>query len=82
MQSRQTKPVAVLMSSSKPQLKSRAKDDVKEKNREKKPSAEEVMVNNPGAESSKPKHGKTAWHMERWLNQTSAEEAWSVHGRF
>jgi len=35
-----------------------------------------------GSEGTRPGEGKTAWHMERWLNETSGEEAWSVHGRF
>ncbi|KAF2628421.1 hypothetical protein BU25DRAFT_457747 [Macroventuria anomochaeta] len=83
MQSCQTKLIAAPTSSPKPQPKSRAKDDANEKNRGKTTSAEDVMPQNTlGSEGSRQKEGKTAWHMEGWLNETSGEEAWSVHGRF
>ncbi|EUC42958.1 hypothetical protein COCMIDRAFT_7505 [Bipolaris oryzae ATCC 44560] len=47
-----------------------------------KSSSKKVAPNTQDAKEPKGKEGRTAWHMEQWLNETTKESTWSVHGRF
>ncbi|EUC38276.1 hypothetical protein COCVIDRAFT_97483 [Bipolaris victoriae FI3] len=83
MQNHQTKHMPPTAGSSRLKSDAQTSSDANRTNSGNKDSGEKVAPrNNQESKETNVKEGKTAWHMERWLNETTKESTWSVHGRF
>ncbi|KAF5847514.1 hypothetical protein GGP41_000208 [Bipolaris sorokiniana] len=82
MQDSQTKRIYAQASSSNLKPDAQTSSDSHRTNGGNTNSSEQVAPSTHESKETNVKEGKTAWHMERWLNETTKESTWSVHGRF
>ncbi|EMD86332.1 hypothetical protein COCC4DRAFT_59758 [Bipolaris maydis ATCC 48331] len=82
MQNYQTKHMSAPESSSNPTPDAQTSNGINKAASWNTNSSEQVVLHNTQeSKETSVKEGKTAWHMERWLNETTKESTWSVYGR-